>query len=216
MESFEEQERKRVLVESEQEYGEILSPIFLRAKLDGSHRLILNLKRPNKFITKLHFKMETINSILNLITPGCFMKSIDLKDAYYSVKIQEDHQKFLKFKFENCLYKFTALPNGLSSGPRKFTKLLKPPLASLRKQGHTIATYIDDLINIAITYNDCVRNVIDTIILFNKLRFVIHPKKSHMLPSNKITFLGLDIDSVTMTLQLTKEKKDKILENFPY
>lgn len=204
---------KKVLVPSKYEQGEILSPVFLRGKPDGSHRLILNLKKPNEHIEKLHFKMETIYTVLSMITPSCFMASVDLKDAYYSIKIKEEHQKFLKFKFKDKFYKFTALPNGLSTGPRKFTKLLKPPLAFLRKEGHISCAYIDDLLNIGDSYNDCLSNVIDTVLIFDTLGFVIHPKKSHLIPTQTIVFLGFVIDSVSMTIRLTGEKREKIVKN---
>ena len=74
------------------------------------------------------------------------MGKIDIKDAYYSVPILEEHQKFLKFMFKGKSYQFTCLPNGLSSGPHKFTKLLKEPLATLRKSKISVSAYIDDLI----------------------------------------------------------------------
>ena len=46
--------------------------------------------------------------------------------------ILTEHQHFLKISLQGKLYKITCLPNELCSGPRKFTKLLKPPLAELR------------------------------------------------------------------------------------
>ena len=54
------------------------------------------------------------------------MASIGLSDDYYSVPVALTDQKYLLFKFEGQLYKFVCLPNGLSSAPRIFTKLLKP------------------------------------------------------------------------------------------
>ena len=35
----------------------------------------------------INFKMETIKSALNLVTPNCYMAKIDKKDAYYSIPI---------------------------------------------------------------------------------------------------------------------------------
>ena len=32
--------------------------------------------------------MDTIQTALKLMRPGCFMASVDLKDAYYAVPIQ--------------------------------------------------------------------------------------------------------------------------------
>ena len=89
--------------------------------------------------------METIKSVLNLVTSDCYMAKIDIKDAYYSIPILPEHQKFLKFSLPGKLYKSICLPNGLCSGSRKFTKLLKPLLAKLRLDYVKIAAYIDDL-----------------------------------------------------------------------
>ena len=63
--------RKGVIKKSTREEGEIFSPIFLREKPDGTFRLILNLKEANKHKDSIHFKMETINSILKLVRPNC-------------------------------------------------------------------------------------------------------------------------------------------------
>ena len=69
--------------------------------------------------------MDGIKSVLNLITRDCFMASIDLKDVYYSVKIDERFQKYLKFIWHKKLYEFVCFPNGLSPCQRKFSKLTK-------------------------------------------------------------------------------------------
>ena len=52
----------------------------------------------NKSVTTTHFKMESIkHAIIAMIQPGCWMASIDLKDAYYSVFVGERSTKLLKF-----------------------------------------------------------------------------------------------------------------------
>ena len=76
--------------------GEFISPIFSVPKKDGNVRLILNLKKFNMFVENSHFKMESIHTVLTLVTPNCWMTSLDLKDAYYSVKIHPDFQKCFK------------------------------------------------------------------------------------------------------------------------
>ena len=141
--------KKGVLKTTNFEEGDFVSPIFLTPKSDGSFRLILNLKKLNENTPQIHFKMDTLNTVFSLITPNCFMAKIDFQDAYYSVPINENHQKFLKFCFKGVFYKFTCLPNGLSPGPRRFTKLLKPPLAKLRESYTTTSAYIDDIITLA-------------------------------------------------------------------
>ena len=114
------------------EEKEFVSPIFISHKSNGGIRLILNLKQLNKNIDYHHFKMESINTILNLITKDCFMASINLKDAYYNVKISETFQRYLKFEFLDKLYKLVCFPNGLAPYQREFTKITKVPLSDLR------------------------------------------------------------------------------------
>ena len=150
---------------------------------EGTRRLILNLKTLNEFLEYNHFKMETVHSVADLIQPHSYMTTIDLKDAYYSVKISEEDSKYLKFYVGKNLLKFVVLPNGLSSGPRKFTKLTKPPIACLRIEGVIVAIYIDDIIVIGDTYEECLIGTIKTIKLFLKLGFIIHPEKNFLQPS---------------------------------
>ena len=197
---------KKVIVPSTHEPGEFVSPIFLRSKKDGSFRMVMNLKNLNKFVVCHHFEMNTIWSAVNMMKQNCFMASIDLKDAYYSVPIRVEQQKFLKFIWKGEGYKFTCFPNGLALCPRKFTKLMKPAYCYLRKQGHLSVSYIDDSYLQGDSYDDCLANIIDTMKLFDKLGFVIHLSKSVIEPRQRITFLGLILDSVSMRITLTPER----------
>ena len=174
--------KKGVITLSSHEENEYISPIFLVPKEDNAFRMILNLKRLNEYIPYLHFKMDTFDKVLTLIRPNCFMCTVDIKDAYYSVAIHEPDQKYLKFKFQNNLYKFVCLPNGLSTGPRKFTKLLKPVLSFLREKGYILSAYIDDILIIDYSFDSCIAATIDTIKLLNHLGFVIQPSKSQFIP----------------------------------
>ena len=166
---------KGVIVFSHHEVGELVSPIFVRSKGDGQHRLILNLRQLNKVTQYKHFKMDTLASILRSVTPGAYMAKIDIKDAYYSVPIKLKDQKCLKFTFDQVLYQFTVLPNGYSPGPRKFTKLLKPPLSTLRKQGVTVAAYINDMFTLNKTETKCRDNIQKILSTLESLGFIIHP-----------------------------------------
>ena len=85
------------------EKGDFMSSTFTREKWDGSYRMILNLKQLNKHIEYEHFKKESFQSVLNIIRPNCWMASVDLKYAfYYTFPIHPDHEKFLKFKWQDA------------------------------------------------------------------------------------------------------------------
>ena len=63
---------------------EYFSIIFVRKKK----------QRPKPHIEKHHFEMDTLLSAVRLMTPNCFMASVDLKDAYYAVPIAEEHLQY--------------------------------------------------------------------------------------------------------------------------
>ena len=87
--------------------------------------------------------MDTLEAAVSMMKPVCFMASVDLKDAYYTVPIHLSNQKYLKFWFDGVFYQYTCLPNGLASAPCIFTKLLKPVYTTLRSMGHLNSGYID-------------------------------------------------------------------------
>jgi hypothetical protein len=60
--------------------------------------MILNLKDLNLDIEYYQFKMETFETTLKLIKLNSYMASIDIRHAYYSVPIADEHNKFLCFK----------------------------------------------------------------------------------------------------------------------
>ena len=102
--------------------SEFISTIFLAPKKIGDFRPVINLKPLNQFVEKIHFKVENIRIALNCISPGDFMVSIDLKDAYFSVPIFQPHRKYLRFLWNFKRYEFTCLSFGYSLAPRVFTK----------------------------------------------------------------------------------------------
>ena len=199
---------KQVIELAEHGLGEIISNIFLRPKEDGSHRLILNLKELNQSVPYVHFKRETLSSILKLVERNAFMAAVDLKDAYYSIRVCKEDRKYLRFWWDGQLYQFTCMPNGLSSAPRLFIKILKPPLTSLHKEDHIVSGYLDDLCLQGKTYEECLTNVIDTIKLLEELGFVVHSLKSALIPSREIEILGFVISTVLITVELTLDKKE--------
>lgn len=189
---------------------EFVSQIFYRPKKSGGTRIILNLKPLNRNVQYEHFKMEHLNSALNLMTKDCYMASIDLADAYYSVNIHNSYRKYLRFIWNGYLYQFTCLPNGLTSAPRWFTKIMKPIFSRLRNQGLLSVYYLDDCWLSGRSADECKHNVNKTHELLEKAGFLINEKKSSLVPKQSIEFLGFNLNSITMTVNLPLDKRVKI------
>ena len=87
------------------------------------------------------------------------------------------------------------MPNGYCDAMRVFTKLLKPPFAALRENGHESVIFVDDSLLIVDTHEECYDNILAKLILLQDLGFVIHSDKSVLIPTQKLTFLGFVIDT---------------------
>lgn len=137
------------------EEGEFLSSIFLVPKPDQSYRLILNLKHLNEYVNTEHFKLKNWRIAKRLVTSDCFITTIHLKDAYHLIPVAQSHRKLLRFIFNGVRYEYTCLPFGLNTAPYVFTKIMKPVVAYLRKRGFTSVIYIDDILLIGNTFDQC-------------------------------------------------------------
>lgn len=151
---------------------QFLSPFFIINKSSGGWRFILNLKSLNKFIIAPHFKLQNWKTVIRLLFPNDFLASIDLEDAYFLIPVHQDDRKFLRFRFQGQLFQFRVLPFGLASAPYIFTKILKPVIYSLRKEGLFSVIYLDDFLLIAPTYNQCLKNISITMKLLSSLGFI--------------------------------------------
>ena len=92
-------QEKEVIVPCQHELGEFISPIFSVPKKDGSVRVIHNLKKLNSFVENSHFKMESIHTVLNLVTPKCWMASLDFR-----VKQCKQLENLLRGSFFTFIY----------------------------------------------------------------------------------------------------------------
>ncbi|KAM9994402.1 hypothetical protein ACTFIZ_007554 [Dictyostelium cf. discoideum] len=109
-------------------------------------------------------------------------------------------------------YRWKTMPFGLSTAPRIFTMLLRPVLRMLRDINVSVIAYLDDLLIVGSTKEECLSNLKKTMELLVKLGFKLNLEKSVLEPTQSITFLGLQIDSLSMKLLVPKEKKKSVIK----
>ncbi|XP_041427211.1 uncharacterized protein LOC121396402 [Xenopus laevis] len=115
------------------------SNLFMVPKKDGSLRPVLRPQGSQSLRQKCHFKMESIQSVLSSMEENEFMTVIDIKDAYLHIPIHPAHHGFLRFYVNGQHWQFVALPFGLSSAPRTFTKVTAAALEDLRLTAYRLS-----------------------------------------------------------------------------
>ncbi|KAL0199156.1 hypothetical protein M9458_007696, partial [Cirrhinus mrigala] len=187
------------------------SPYFIVPKKGGGLRPILDLRALNRALLKLPFRMLTLKRIIMCVRPQDWFVAIDLKDAYFHVSILPRHRPFLWFAFEGRAYQYKVLPFGLSLSPRVFTKVAEAALAPLREVGIRILNYLDDWLILAhsrdlvCAHRDVVLNHLA------RLGLQVNWENSKLSPVQRISFLGVILDLVSMKACLSPERAQSVL-----
>lgn len=194
----------------------IISPMAAIPKPDGDVRLIHDCSRPvghavNDYCSSdWGQKFSRIDDAAALMSEGCYLAKVDLKSAYRSVKISQNSQTVTGFQWNfngRTIYmKDTKLPFGAKLSVGIFHRLTQAVKRMMARKGYDqIIVYLDDFLIIAESKEKCAEALNSLIQLLRKLGFAIHWGKV-VDPTRRITFLGIELDSETMSLRLPRDK----------
>ncbi len=184
-------------------------------------RLIHDASQPpglalNDFASTQKFSYQTFDDALKLLTPNCFLAKVDLGSAYRSVSIHPScHQATgLKWTFtghDHPTYMIDSkLPFGSSKAPHIFHRISQSVRRMMARRGlKGLVVYLDDFCIICDTYDECSRALNMLISLLRQLGFQISWSKVEG-PTRMLTFLGITIDTRSMTLSLPKQKLQEV------
>ncbi|KAK7895505.1 hypothetical protein WMY93_020830 [Mugilogobius chulae] len=192
--------------------GGFYSRYFLVPKKTGDLRPVLDLRGLNVFLKVMPFRMLRTAEVLQAISAGEWFTTLDLKDAYFHVPIARPHWKFLRFAFQGRHFEFRVLPFGLSLSPRVFTRVVAAALSPLQAQGLKIMPYLDDWLICASTREQAIRDTQTVLIHLQRLGLRVNLAKSNVNPSQDTVFLGMALNTATMTACPSPRRVDDILE----
>ncbi|CAI7870568.1 unnamed protein product [Closterium sp. NIES-53] len=173
-----------------------ISPLYMVEQKDKC-RHILDLSNVNANLIVPKFKYEGLTRVADLTRVGDWMFSIDLKSGYHHIDIHPSCWKFLGFEFDKRTYAFRSLPFGLATAPFVFTQLIKQLARRWQEQGIRVIPYVDDILFIchskAHAQAICQRVILD----LKEASIVINAKKSQLSPSQRLRFLGVELETDT-------------------
>ena len=185
-------------LDQQTQQGGFYSTYFLVTKKDGGFRPILDLRGLNTYLKVLPFHMLRTADVLQTVKTQSWFTSIDLKDAYFHVPIAVHHRQYLRFAFEGKAYQFRVLPFGISLAPRIFTRCMRAALAPMQARGMQILPYLDDWLVCAPTREQVEQDTATLIHHVTRLGLTVNYKKSCLVPSQSVVFIGLVLDSRLM------------------
>ncbi|XDV39639.1 hypothetical protein PO909_008842 [Leuciscus waleckii] len=147
--------------------------------------------------------------VLDIIKRG-YLLQFRRRPRRYAARVETTiasrHRRYLRFAFEGQAYQYTVLPFGLSLAPRTFTKCMDAALASLRMRGMRVLNYLDDWLILAQSRSVLIEHTTVLLDHLENLGLSVNWAKSSLSPSQKISFLGTELDSLSMIARLSPQR----------
>lgn len=183
----------------------LLNPMFTIAQAEKI-RPILDLRAVNGSLPNKTFRMEGLKDAKRLMQRNFWFCKVDLKDAYLSIGMHPQSQRFLGFNHQGKTYAFKRLPFGLNTAPRIFTRVLKAACTPLREKGFIMVAYLDDILLMNACKETVEKQVLELKRHLEKLGFLVNMKKSTFIATQRVEFLGNLIDSKELTISIPPQK----------
>ena len=110
-----------VLVKVEQPTDWVHNLVIVE-KRNGSLRLCLDPRALNDVIKREHYRISTIQEIISDLAGKKVFSTLDLKDGYWQVELDEESFLLCTFNTPFGRYRFTRMPFGLKSASEIFQK----------------------------------------------------------------------------------------------
>lgn len=121
------------------------SRVVLTRKRNNTFRMCVNYKPLNKIVERNHFPMPVIEDQVAKLQGKRYFTSLDLKNGFYHVDLNEESKKYTSFVTDSGQYEFNRLPFGYANSPAIFVKFITKVLERYIKEGRVIV-FIDDML----------------------------------------------------------------------
>ena len=148
----------------------------------------------------------------NLPSTREWVTSVDFKDGYFHIPIQEQSRKYLRFQVQDRTYQFKALPFGLSTAPMEFTVVAKEVKLMAIHRVIRIHQYLDDWLVRAKSLQTCLRHTQMLVKICQDLGWLVNLEKSELEPKQIFNFVGYQFDLRSGRVRPTPDRWQSLQE----
>ena len=122
-------------------------------KKDLSYRCVFDFRMVNQSLEIERHPLVSIEEVKDVLAAekAKYYSSLDLRAGYHSVPLHKDSREVTAFRANGALYQHTRIPEGISTAPAVYSRLMnlvlaeeKPGLESLI--GKRVLNYLDDVL----------------------------------------------------------------------
>lgn len=190
-------------------------------KQEGEFRVIHHLSYPegqsiNDGIPQdiCSVQYQTIDDATNLLKQlgrGVLFAKTDIENAFKIIPVHPSDRELLGFRVGGGFYFDKTLPMGLSYSCNLFERFSSSLHWVMEYHYQSSCVHVlDDFLFMGPAHsNNCLKSLENFLQLCNDIGIPIKNEKT-VYPTTTITFLGLEVDSLTMEVRLPRDKLDKL------
>ena len=180
------------------------------ARVATWYRLTNNFKPINAITKKYHFPMPDMADVLHHTRGSRYWSITDIKDAFFTVHMEEASREYTTFTTPGGRYKFTVMPMGAQNSPMFWSRIATETFSHIPKS--KLINFVDDNTNHAKRFYTHYQTQQEMYDAMREKKMVCKVSKSHFLyPSAKI--LGHIMSEYGRTTD--PEKVKPIMEMIP-
>ena len=196
---------------------------MIEKNASGKWRLIVDLSSPenssvndgiSKELSSLSYmSVDTVAEAAAKLCKGALLAKTDVKSAYRNVPVHPSDRLLLGMSWRGNVYVDKALPFGLRSAPKIFTAVADALEWIAKRWGaDPLYLFLDDYITLGPAESDeCQKHLNILLSVCAMLGVPVAVDKTEG-PSTRITFLGIEVDTIAMELRLPQDKFDHLVE----
>ncbi len=150
--------------------------------------MCLDYRHVNKHLAADVHPLPRLDELIEQTAGHQYYVTLDMKDAYFQILLDEESRDFTTFSDGVTLYRFRRLPFGLNCSPAIFSRKMASLLNPLLKEGW-VRNYLDDVILMAPDFNTLLEQLEQLLALLAQNGIKLNlSKRSFAL--KEVTFLG--------------------------
>ncbi|PRP82731.1 hypothetical protein PROFUN_09816, partial [Planoprotostelium fungivorum] len=166
------------------------APILFAKKKDGTLRLCVDYRRLNDVTVKSTYPLPLIDEMLDRIRTGKIFTALDLKNAYWLVRIKKGDEWKTAFRTRYGLFEYLVMPFGLSNCPGNFQAKVNSTFSDMIDV--FVQIYLDDFLIYSQSREEHVQHVRRVLkrVIDHKLSVNLKKCEFH---SQRVKFLGYEV-----------------------